>query len=93
MANTKSAKKNIRKSEKRQLINSARRTALKTAIKKVHVALAAGVTKESVDQLLCDVAQKASRAKSKGVIHSNAAARRLGRVAKKVAAAQRAVAK
>ncbi|HBL98611.1 TPA: 30S ribosomal protein S20 [Candidatus Dependentiae bacterium] len=92
MANTKSAKKNIRKSEKRRLINSARTSALKTAIKKVHVALANGESKDAMDLLLKDVTQKASRAKSKGVIHSNAASRRVGRVAKKVAAATRATA-
>jgi len=87
MANTKSAKKNIRKSEQRRLINASRRTAVKTSIKKVNVAIEAGATKEVAEQLLRTVSSELGRAKSKGTIHRNAAARRMSRLAKKVAGA------
>lgn len=87
MANTKSAKKNIRKSENRRLINASRRTAIKTSIKKVNGALDSGAPQEVTEKLLRTVSAELGRAKSKGTIHKNAAARRMSRLAKKVAAA------
>ncbi|MBN2267185.1 MAG: 30S ribosomal protein S20 [Candidatus Babeliaceae bacterium] len=89
MANTKSAKKNIRKNEKRRLVNIARQTALKTAVKKVSAALETGAKKLSLDELLSSAASQLGRAKGKGTIHANAAARKISRLAKKVAQAQR----
>lgn len=85
MANIKSAKKRVRQNESRRLVNAGRRTALKTAIKKVDIALEAGSEQQLTEQLLRSVAAQLGRAKSKGVIHPNAAARRLSRVAKRVA--------
>lgn len=85
MANIKSAKKRVRQNESRRLINAGRRTALKTAIKKVDIALETGSEQQLTEQLLRSVAAQLGRAKSKGVIHPNAAARRLSRVAKRVA--------
>lgn len=85
MANIKSAKKRVRQNESRRLINAARRTAIKTAIKKVDIAIEAGAEKLDAEQLLRSVAAQLGRAKSKGVLHPNAAARRLSRVAKRVA--------
>lgn len=85
MANIKSAKKRVRQDEERRLVNAARRTALKTAIKKVDIALETGAEQQDAETLLRTVAAQLARAKSKGVIHPNAAARRLSRVAKRVA--------
>jgi small subunit ribosomal protein S20 len=85
MANIKSAKKRVIQSEKRRLVNAARRTALKTAMKKVDIALETGADQQNTEQLLRVVAAQLGRAKSKGSIHPNAAARRLSRVAKRVA--------
>jgi Ribosomal protein S20. len=86
MSNTKSAKKAALQSEARRKQNLARRTAIKSAIKKVHTALAEGV---DAKLLLSDVAAKLARAKGKNVLHRNTASRKLSRLAKKVAAATR----
>jgi small subunit ribosomal protein S20 len=90
MANTRSAKKNVRKNEKRRAVNLARRSAVKTAVKKVTVALEAGTAPAAVNLLLQDAAAELSRAKSKGVMHANTAARKIGRLAKRANAAAKA---
>ncbi len=88
MANTSSAKKAAKQSEVRQERNTARRTAIKTAIKKVLAALSNDASQ--AQDLLKDVAAQLSRAKSKGMIHANTASRKLSRLAKKVAQANKA---
>lgn len=89
MANIKSAKKRARQEIKRRHRNLARKTAIKTAIKKVHTALEVGEKPEATQTLLKDVQAQLMRAKGKGVLHANTAARKLSRLAKKVAAAHR----
>jgi len=89
MPNIKSAKKRVRQTKKKHLRNLARRSAIKTAIKDMHTAL------ESKDitqakELLRDINARLSRAKSKGVMHANTAARKMSRLAKKVAQAEHA---
>ena len=88
MPNIKSAKKRELQTIKRTARNLARRSALKTAIKKVVKALA---DKNIVDAkaLLKDAESKISRAKGKGLLHANTAARKVSRLAKKVAASAR----
>ena len=89
MPNIKSAKKRAKQTNKRHMRNLARKSAIKTAMKKV----VAAVTENNVTdakELLKDVAAKLSRAKSKGMMHANTASRKLSRLAKKVAAAERA---
>jgi small subunit ribosomal protein S20 len=90
MANTSSAKKSARQSEKRKEVNLGRRTAIKTAVKKVIIALENDST-ENLDTLLRHVAAQLGRAKSKGLMHPNTAARKLSRLAKKVAQAKNPV--
>ena len=85
MANTKSSQKSVRKTEPRRLKNTARKTSIKTALKKVHIALSVGAPAAELQLLLSDVAAKLARAGSKGVIHKRAASRRLSRVALRVA--------
>ncbi|MGE0010473.1 MAG: 30S ribosomal protein S20 [Candidatus Babeliales bacterium] len=87
MANIKSAKKRAIQAVKRRHQNLARKTAIKTAIKKVQVAIEA--EPEKALELLKDVQAQLGRAKSKDVMHANTAARKLSRLAKKVAAANR----
>lgn len=89
MANTRSAKKNARKNEVRRIKNSARLSAIKTAIKKVYVSLESA-NNAQIEGLLKDVAAKLARAKGKNVIHKNTAARKLSRLAKRVSKAQAA---
>lgn len=86
MANIKSAQKRVRQTEKKTKVNLARRTAVKTALKKVQVALATGVEAGKVQELLRDAQIKLARAKGK-VMHANTASRKLSRLASKVAAA------
>ena len=85
MANTASAKKSAVQNEVRRQRNLARKTAIKTAIKKVLGALEDGSSVEKTQQLLSEVAAQLGRAKSKGVVHANNAARKLSRLAQKVA--------
>ena len=85
MANTTSAKKAARQNEKRRFKNVARKTAIKSAIKKVMAALEAqSFDADATDRLLRDVAAKLGRARGKHVIHANTAARKLSRLTKKV---------
>lgn len=84
MANTKSAKKTIIKAKKAQAINNARKTGVKTAIKKVVVALQDGKSQQEVQVLFNDAQAKCARAKSKGLFHQNTSARKVSRLALKI---------
>lgn len=79
MANTKQAAKRARQATKQRSHNMAQRTELRTAIKKVKVAIAAG------DQAQAEAALKASTATidsiaDKNIIHKNKAARHKSRL-------------
>jgi small subunit ribosomal protein S20 len=87
MANIKSAKKAARKSEKRRVINLARKTSIKTAVKKLLASIEGGDATQT-QSLLRDVTAKLARAQSKGVIHSKTASRKISRLAQRVAATQ-----
>ncbi|MFA6065847.1 MAG: 30S ribosomal protein S20 [Candidatus Babeliaceae bacterium] len=88
MANTTSAKKSALQNEIRRQRNLARKTAIKTAMKKVVVALGEGAPVEKTEELLRDVAAQLGRAKNKHVLHANNASRKLSRLAKKVSHAR-----
>jgi small subunit ribosomal protein S20 len=92
MANIKSAKKAMRQAEVRRKQNLARRTALKTATKKVRTALETTQDVDSVKTLLREAEAKFARAKSKGLIHANTASRKISRLAKRVAALEKGAA-
>ena len=84
MANIRSAEKRNRQAQKRRARNVQVRTGLKSAVKKARDAIAhadPGATKDSV----LGAARALDRAASKGVIHKNAAARRISRLAKAAA--------
>lgn len=87
MANIKSSKKSALQDEARRKKNLARKTAIKTAIKKVLLAVKDG--SENVSELLNNVAAQLGRARGKHLIHRNTAARKLSRLAKKVAAVKK----
>ena len=84
MANTKSAKKQILQSQKRNAINVARKTGIKTAIKKVMTALQEGKTEQEVQVFFNDAQAKCARAKCKGVLHRKTSARKISRLALKI---------
>ena len=85
MANIKSAQKQARKAEKRRAINLDRKTSLKTAIKKLLVAIDKKESKDALVALFNDAQAQLARAKSKGLIHANTAARKTSRLACRVA--------
>lgn len=87
MANSKSAKKAVLQNEKRRLKNCARRSAIKTAMKKVLTAIESAATTEVVTALFNDAQAKIARARGKRLFHANTAARKISRLAKKVNAA------
>lgn len=89
MANIDSAKKRVKQSIKRTAINTARRSALKTVTKKMIAAVEAGEIVLAKD-LLKEVNAHLSRAKGKGILHANTAARKMSRLAKRVAVAESA---
>ncbi len=86
MANIASAKKRAKQDVVKKQVNLARKTALKTAVKKVLVALEKGEVAQA-KELLKDAEAQLVRAANKNVIHKNNASRRVGRLAKKVSAA------
>lgn len=81
MANTKSAKKDLRRASKRRISNIQTKSALKTFVKKVRVASATGDA-DSTKTALTLAVKALDKAAQKGVIHKNAAARRKSRAAK-----------
>lgn len=83
MANIKSQKKRILTNEKARIRNRAVRSALKTAVKKVHAAIEAGdtATAQAAAREACRLLDKAA---SKGVIHKRQAANRKSGVMKAV---------
>ncbi len=83
MANTASARKRIRQTERRTLRNHARRSRMRTFVKKVEAALASG-DKEAAAAALKAAQPELQRAAGKGVIHSNTVARKISRLAKRV---------
>jgi small subunit ribosomal protein S20 len=85
MANTPQAKKRIRRNARRAEINGARIGRIRTLVKKVEAALAAG-DKSVASTALLAVQPELARGVARGVLHKNTAARKFGRLTKRVAA-------
>lgn len=85
MANIKSKIKRIGTNEKARVRNVAVKSELKTHIRKVRTAIAAG-DKAAAQTALQSATTKLDKAASKGVIHENQAANRKSSLAKQVAA-------
>lgn len=83
MANIKSAKKRILVTKTRNERNKAIKSAVKTAIKKVDVAVAAK-DKEAAAAALLNATSAIDKATKKGVYHKNTASRKVSRLAKAV---------
>lgn len=84
MANHKSALKRVRQNAKRNEINRANRSKLRTQIKKLRGALAHH-DKEQSGELLNPTVSLIDKAVNKGIIHRNTAARYKSRLTKHVA--------
>ena len=83
MANIKSAKKRILVAELRAARNKAIKSKVKTASKKVELAITAG-NKEDAVLKLREAVSAINKAKSKGVYHRNNAARKVSKLTKAV---------
>lgn len=84
MANTTSAKKNVRKNEKKRLVNLARKTSVKNIVKRVITAISEGEDIAKVKELMREAESKLARSKNK-ILHKNAVERKISRLSKKVA--------
>ena len=85
MANTKSAKKAVRKIAARTAVNKSRRSRVRTYLRKVEEAIAAGV-KTDATQALQAAQPELARAAQDGVWHRNTASRKVSRLAQRVKA-------
>ncbi len=79
MPNTKSARKATRVIARRTEVNKARRTRMRTSVRKVEEALATG-DKTKAAAALAAAEPEIMRAAQKGVIHKNAASRKVSRL-------------
>ena len=85
MANTPQAKKRIRRNDRRSEINGARVSRIRTFIKQLESALAAG-DRDQAQAAIRQVQPELARGVAKGVVHKNTAARKISRLTKRVAA-------
>lgn len=83
MANIKSAKKRILVTRTKTERNKSIRSAVKTSIKKVEAAVAAG-DKAAAQSALVSAMSTIDKAATKGVYHKNNAARKVARLSKAV---------
>lgn len=83
MANIKSAKKRVVQSEKRRQHNARRRSMMRTFVKKVYAAIAAG-DKEAAQNAFSSMQPIVDRQAIKGLIHKNKAARHKSNLAEKI---------
>jgi small subunit ribosomal protein S20 len=83
MANTRSAKKMTRKIAKRTAVNRSRRSRMRTFIRKVEEAIAAGSQTDAAAALR-EAQPEIMRAAQKGVVHKNTASRKVSRLASRV---------
>jgi small subunit ribosomal protein S20 len=79
MPNHKSAEKRVRQNEKKNLVNRAKRSTVRTQIKKLRSAIKAGDKAQS-EALLTPTISVIDKAVNKGVLHRNAAARHKSRL-------------
>ncbi len=85
MANNASARKRIRQTERRTLRNQARKSRMRTFVKKVEQAIAGG-DKAQAAAALQAAQPELQRAAGKGVIHKNTIARKISRMSKRIKA-------
>ncbi len=83
MANTRSAKKAVRQITRRTETNKARRTRMRSSVRKVEEAIASG------DKAVAEAALRAAqpelmRSAQKGVLHKNTASRKVSRLSHRI---------
>lgn len=85
MANTPQSKKRARQNLRRLTINKARRSRIRTFLRKVEDAITAG-DKEAAQAALRAAQPELMRGVTRGVFHKNTAARKMSRLAARVKA-------
>lgn len=85
MANSPQAKKRARQNEKRHEINKARRSRIRTFLRKVEEAIASG-DKDAAGAALKAAQPELMRGVTKGVYHKNTVARKMSRLSARVKA-------
>lgn len=85
MANTLQAKKRVRRNARREDINKARRSRIRTYVKKVELAVEGGNADEAKEALKA-AQPELMRGVTKGVLHKKTASRKVSRLAKRVKA-------
>ena len=91
MANTQSAIKRIRRSERRRRINQVHRSRARTYVKRTRALIVAGQIEEAEAAALQAV-RSLDKAAERGIIHKNKAARSKSRLLKRLNQAKEAVA-
>lgn len=85
MPNIKSAKKRVKVNKTKAAANKARKSNLKTMLKKADIAVAAGAADK--EEAIRVAIKRVDQACAKGLMHKNAAARKKSQLAKKLNAA------
>ncbi|WP_116133259.1 30S ribosomal protein S20 [Tropicimonas sp. IMCC34043] len=83
MANTPQSKKRALQNERSYAVNKARRSRIRTFLKKVEEAIATG-DKEAAAAALRSVQPELMRGVSKGILHKNTVARKMSRLSSRV---------
>ena len=83
MANTLQSKKRVRRNASREQVNKARRSRIRTYIKKVELAVEAGNADEA-KAALKEAQPELMRGVTKGVLHKKTGSRKVSRLAKRV---------
>jgi small subunit ribosomal protein S20 len=83
MANSPQAKKRARQNEARFAVNKARRSRIRTYLRKVEEAIASG-DQAAAQAALREAQPELMRGVTKGVLHKNTAARKMSRLAARV---------
>ena len=85
MANTPQSQKRARQTERRTAVNKARRSRIRTFLRKVEEAIAGG-NADAAREALKNAQPELMRGVTKGVVHKNTAARKISRLAARVKA-------
>jgi small subunit ribosomal protein S20 len=83
MANTAQSKKSARQSETRYAVNKARRSRIRTFLRKVEEALASG-NQDAAAAALKAAQPELDRGVTKGILHANTVARKMSRLSSRV---------
>ena len=83
MANTPQSKKRARQNERRYQINKARRSRIRTYLRRVEEAIASG-DQAAAKEALQSAQPEIMRGVTKGVLHKNTAARKMSRLSSRV---------